>query len=327
LRNLGDSTRSPLFPAQLAARSFLGAPIVSPERSYGWACLADKVGAAEFSEEDERLLAILAAQVGRVYENGSLYGEARRRAADLEREVAERQRAEDALRRSDVRLRVLAWRLMEAQETERRHLAHELHDEVGQNLTVLKINLHNARRLTGTNEAGEVFQDSIALVEHTLQQIRNLSLDLRPPLLDAVGLPAALRWYLDRQAERSGLAIQFTADPPDAQLPAGLGIACFRVVQEALTNVLRHAQARRVDVELWQTSTAVQLLLRDDGVGFDVGAAWERATRGTSLGLLGMQERVSLVGGELDVSSTPGQGTQVRVLLPLPRQLPEGAQP
>jgi signal transduction histidine kinase len=317
-----------VFPPQLGVECFLAAPIISPDCAYGWACLGDKLGADEFGEEDERLLAILAAQVGRVYENGTLYGEARRRAADLEREVTERQRAEAALRRSDVRLRVLARRLMEAQETERRHLAHELHDEVGQNLTVLKINLHNARRLVaGTDAAAEVFRDSVSLVEQTLQQIRNLSLDLRPPLLDAAGLPAALRWYLDRQAERTGLAIHFDADPPDAQLPPALGIVCFRVVQEALTNVLRHAQARRVDVELWQAAAAVRLLIRDDGVGFDVGAAWERAARGTSLGLLGMQERVSLVGGELDVTSTPGQGTQVRIFIPLPRQRSEGAVP
>lgn len=217
-------------------------------------------------------------------------------------------------------LQVLSRRLMEAQETERRHIARELHDEIGQNLTLLKIGLNKASRLA-ENEGRDAqpLKESIAVVEQTLQQVRNLSLDLRPPLLDAAGLESALRWYLDRQSERTGLSIHFNADIDNKRLPSELEIVCYRLVQEALTNILRHAQARRVNVQIWQTSMAVQLVISDDGVGFDVADARERAARGTSLGLTGMQERAHLAGGEVEIVSAPSRGTEVHASFPLPR--------
>ena len=133
-------------------------------------------------------------------------------------------------------------------------------------------------------------------------------------------LVAALRWYVDRVAQRAGFAAEFVAEPPGIRAPASLETACFRVAQEALTNVVRHARAQRVRVELRESDGELHLHVRDDGAGFEVAAARQRAVRGGSLGLLGMQERVSLLRGRLDIHSAPGQGTEIRVSLPVATQ-------
>src|SRR5262249_2886343 len=132
-------------------------------------------------------------------------------------------------------------RLLAAQEREQRRLACELHDEVGQTLTLVKITLQALQQGSGLLPAASL-EDGVNLVGQALQQVRDLALDMRPALLDQVGLVSALRWYVDRMTERTGLAIELAADPLEVRLPAGLDTVCFRVVQEALTNVLRHAQ-------------------------------------------------------------------------------------
>jgi signal transduction histidine kinase len=226
----------------------------------------------------------------------------------LEQRAAAHQHAEEALQ-------ILSRQLLEAQENERRHLARELHDEVGQALTAVKINLQTAQRTPDTLAA--YLEDSISIVDRTLQQVRNLSLDLRPALLDDLGLVAALRWYVDRQAQRAGFIAQFAADPLEPRPHPDIETACFRVAQEALTNVIRHAQAQHIRVELRERNAELHLLMRDDGKGFDVRAAQERAAQGASTGLLGMQERVWLVGGQIDIESAPTWGTEIRVRFPL----------
>ena len=201
---------------------------------------------------------------------------------------------------------------MEVQESERRLIARELHDEIGQALTAVKINLQAVQRLPEASSLGAFPAENMHIVDHILQQVRDLSLDLRPSLLDDLGLVAALRWYVDRQARRSGFAAQVDTHPSEMHLPPDLETACFRIVQEALTNVVRHARAKRVWVAARQAAAELQLVIRDDGVGFDVGTARERAVHGESLGLLGMEERALLVGGHLDIASTPALGTEVR---------------
>ncbi len=147
--------------------------------------------------------------------------------------------------------------------------------------------------------------------------MRDLAHDLRPPMLDELGLAASLRWYVEREARRAGLEFHFAIAPPELRPPPGVETTCFRVAQEAFTNVIRHAQARRVDVELRAACGELELVVRDDGRGFDVGEARRRATRGKSQGLLSMQERVALAGGKLEIDSALGQGTAVRARLPL----------
>jgi signal transduction histidine kinase len=225
----------------------------------------------------------------------------------LEHRERERRQTEDALQR-------LSRRLLEAQENERRAIARELHDELGQALQALKINLQTAQRFP--KESAQRLADSIGIVDHTLQQVRNLSLDLRPSLLDDLGLVAALEWYVERQQQRTGIASHFTAAPPDLHAEPMVETACFRVAQEALTNVIRHAQAQNVWVELRQQGTELHLVVRDDGAGFDVRAARVRAAQGGSFGLLGMQERVELAGGRLDITATPGRGTEIYIRFP-----------
>src|ERR1700730_8736448 len=164
--------------------------------------------------------------------------------------------------------------------------------------------------------------DSIAILERLLQQVRQLSLELRPPLLDDLGLVPALRWYLDQQAQRDGLRVEFFADQALERVDAAIETACFRVAQEALTNAGRHARARTVSVELDRTPEVLHLVVRDDGIGFDVGTAQQ----GASLGLLGMSERVALVGGELDCKSAPDRGTEVHAFFPV-RFRPDAQEP
>jgi len=232
---------------------------------------------------------------------------------------AEAEHAEllEQVRAGRARAQVLSQQLMEAQEAERRHLARELHDEIGQALTAVKINLQALERSAGDKIVLPRLDESVAIVDRALQQVRNLSLDLRPSLLDDLGLVAALRWYLDRQAQRAGFAAEFVADPPGIRAPAHLETTCFRVAQEALTNVVRHAHAKRVCVGLRQEGSELHLTVRDDGIGFEVPAARQRAARGGSLGLLGMQERVLLIRGRIEIHSALGNGTEIHVHLPL----------
>jgi signal transduction histidine kinase len=229
------------------------------------------------------------------------------------RDISEHKQAEAALRQTNERLQELSRRLFQVQEDERRHLARELHDQMGQALTAAKLNLQAAQRLEERGLIARKLDDGIAVLETLLQQARQISLDLRPPLLDDLGLVPALRWYLDQQAQRAGLRIEFFADPALERMSPEIETACFRVAQEALTNVVRHARAQTVSVELHRTPEALHLVVRDDGIGFDVMTA----EQGASLGLLGMRERVALLAGEMDCKSAPGRGTEIHAFFPV----------
>jgi PAS domain S-box-containing protein len=242
--------------------------------------------------------------------------------ADTIAQGAERKQAEQALRQANEQLHVLSRRLFQIQEDERRHLARELHDQLGQALTAAKIDLQAAQRLEERTAIVRRLDDSIAIIEGLLQQVRQLSLELRPPLLDDLGRVPALRWSPDQQAQRAGLRVEFFADPALERVDAAIETVCFRVAQEALTNVLRHARAQTVSVELHRTAEALHLMVRDDGIGFDVVTAQQ----GASLGLHGMRERVALVGGELDCKSAPGRGTEVHAFFPV-RFRPDAEEP
>jgi signal transduction histidine kinase len=240
-----------------------------------------------------------------------------RLAAEQAASVIEHARLFEQVHAGRERAQALSQQLMEAQEAERRRLAHELHDEVGQALTAVKMNLLAVERTLSDQPARARLDDSVAIVDQALQQVRSLSLDLRPTALDDLGLVAALRWYLDTLAQRSGLGTEFSADFSDLRVSNQLETACFRVAQEALTNVARHAGAKNVRIELCAHPPEFHLTIRDDGVGFDVPAARRRAARGGSLGLLGMQERVFAMGGRIDIVSAPAKGTVVRIMFPM----------
>ena len=233
------------------------------------------------------------------------------------RDVTERRKADDRLKRSYERIRALAARMETVREEEASRIARELHDEVGQSLTAIKIQLQTLRRAAPSEEFAADLDDGIEVAQRALESVRDMSLTLRPSVLDDLGLAAALRWYLDRQAQLSGFKAELSAVLRPGRLSRELETACFRVVQEAVNNITRHAQARRVRVDLAQDGTALLLAIQDDGVGFDVEAAQARARSGQSLGILGMEERVSQLGGSLSISSSSWQGTRISVRLPV----------
>jgi PAS domain S-box-containing protein len=231
-------------------------------------------------------------------------------------EVTERLRDRQKLQEYAGHLQALSRRLLEVQEQERRRLARELHDEVGQVLTGVSLTLQSLRAAC-PESAAQPLAEAVAVVARAIQQVRDLSLDLRPSMLDDLGLEAALRWYAQRLTRRAGLTVHLAEAPPGQRPPAAVETACFRVAQEALTNTVRHAGARHVWVDLIQDGAELHLIVRDDGAGFDVARARRRAAAGGSFGLLGMQERVDLLGGRLEVESSPAQGTCVHASFPL----------
>lgn len=214
------------------------------------------------------------------------------------------------------RLQSLSQRLIDVQELERRTIAGELHDEIGQALTIVKMNLQALRPNDDAMQAGDRMAECIAVVDRALEQVRSLSLDLRPSLLDDLGLVATLRWYGARQARTAGFALHFSADEPVGRLTSMLETVCFRIAQEALTNIVRHARAREVWLQL-RCDAELCLTIRDDGVGFDLAQVEARASRGESFGLLGMRERANLSGGRLSIVSATGEGTMIAVSFPL----------
>jgi two-component system sensor histidine kinase UhpB len=233
-------------------------------------------------------------------------------------DITQRKQTEDTLHRYNHRLKALSHQILETQETERRRIARELHDEVGQMLTTIGLRLHQLKAVCGA-EVQAALNEDITFVNRTIEQVRELSLNLRPPMLDVLGLEAALRWYAENQSERTGLNVQLVGHLEGPRLDPDLEIVCFRVVQEALTNIVRHARAKRVWVKLQVEEPELHLIVRDDGIGLDVAAAQERAGRGRSFGILAMQERVELLGGRFEVESTPGAGTRIRARFPLAR--------
>jgi PAS domain S-box-containing protein len=220
-------------------------------------------------------------------------------------------------RAAEERLRDLSRRLIHAQEEERRRIARELHDEMGQALTALSLNLWAVLRDPASPEATRWLEESLGLVERTIGQVRDLSLTLRPSMLDDLGLIAALRSYVSGFVQRAGTEAQFVAEGEIGRLDPDIETACYRIAQEALTNVARHAGAGRVRVELMRSGSELRLVVADDGCGFDVEAATTRASCGSSLGVLGMRERARLVGGRVEIASGPGRGTEVRATFPL----------
>lgn len=236
-----------------------------------------------------------------------------------QREAAleEARATQKALHQAYDRLRGLTRRLEAAKEDERKRLARELHDEMGQILTTAKLNLQLLPGMGATEDRSRRITDAIGLLDRLIGHVRALSLDLRPPLLDELGLSAALRGYLEAQARRSGLTVDLVSDPVPPGLPNDVEIAAFRVVQEAITNVLRHAGAERVKVELRYDLGWLDLKIADDGRGFDVATALDHGAEGRHLGLLGMRERVESMNGSLTIASAPGSGTEVGARIPI----------
>jgi PAS domain S-box-containing protein len=253
-----------------------------------------------FTHEDTRLLELFAAHAASAVHNATLFRQ---------------------VRASRERLQKLSSSLLRAQEIERRNIARELHDEIGQALTGIQLNFQAIEPLLSDPNTSAMLADSMATIERVLHQVRDLSLNLRPSVLDDFGLVAALNWLVKRQPQGTGLVIELEADPLEPRPVADIETVCFRVTQEALTNAARHAKASRVRIELKKRETELELVIRDNGVGFDVPRAMQHSAAGSSMGLLGMYERVALVGGRIEITSAPAEGTRISAVVPLhPRE-------
>ncbi len=230
-------------------------------------------------------------------------------------DITERKRIETELRHSRERLRSLSARLQQIREEERIRIARELHDELGGFLTVLKLDLSSlGEELAETSPAlGERIEAIAARIIGAIGSVRRICSDLRPSVLDHIGLPAAIEWQLQEWQEKSGVRCTMSSTLDAQSLDVGRATAAFRIFQEALTNVARHAHATRVDVAIWTEEGRLRLEIRDDGRGI----AEESVGDATSLGLLGMKERVFAFGGSVDLRGSPGHGTTVDVAIPL----------
>jgi PAS domain S-box-containing protein len=241
-----------------------------------------------------------------IFENGERVG-----VQGVARDITDRKRAREALR-------TYSQRLIEAQEAERQVIARELHDEIGQVLTAVRINLQSIKRSAQPGSQLLSIDDSLVIVDGALSRVRELSLNLRPSVLDNLGLSSALRWYVDRYAQRSGIVADLKSNLEEGRrLRVELETACFRIVQEALTNVARHSQATQVWVQLTSSNGTLDLKVKDNGVGFDVDRLLKDTLPARALGLRGMEERAVAARGSFKIDSVPTRGTEVRVSFPL----------
>jgi two-component system sensor histidine kinase UhpB len=238
----------------------------------------------------------------------------RKKAVVVHTNITDLKIAERELIDANGRQRALSSRLITIQEEERQHIARELHDEIGQALSALKMALHGIGTRVDTMSQGKI---SIALdiIDSSIVQVRKMSLDLRPPQLDDLGLSAAIRWNMERQCGLAGLAAHFVSDDLPSQLPESIAISCYRISQEAITNIVKHARARNVWIELSRRQDHLHLGVRDDGNG--LGQTAIQCGIGPNMGVASMRQRARMVDGQFDIEARPGVGTTVRATFPL----------
>lgn len=229
--------------------------------------------------------------------------------------TAELRSANADLLDAKLRSRDLSWQLIAAQEEERRHIARELHDDTGQALTVIRMHLSDLLR--GADGAAARVPDCVKVVDAAIAHIRAMALNLRPTMLDDLGLADALQWALDQQAKAAGWRAKLEADDILVELPADIQTACFRIGQEALSNAARHAGASEVKLRLRMVGNDLELTISDNGAGFDLERYRTPEERKKHFGLISMAERASLVGGSLEIDTAAGSGTRIRVRVPI----------
>ncbi|GAC1325876.1 MAG: hypothetical protein NVSMB22_16200 [Chloroflexota bacterium] len=324
---IGEHPHSSGFPPDHPPMtSLLGVPILYQGRPVGNLYLTDKIGSDEFSEEDQDLLMLLANHAAVAIENARLYQEVRASRDGLQEWSTELEaRAAERTREIERYSKELTTRVLQAQEEERKRLARELHDDTAQSLSTLLIHLDLLEPVIPVD--GDLLRSKVDrirdLTKRTLDNVRALSHDLRPTILDDFGLEAALRWYADEYRHAYGLPVEMRIEHPAQRLSPEVELALFRIAQEALTNSGKHAEAEWVRLSLAFSTATAELIVEDDGQGFDPGQS-PMPTRQGGLGLYGMQERAELLGATLNIESSPDTGTRVMVTVPL-RQEGSGA--
>jgi PAS domain S-box-containing protein len=245
--------------------------------------------------------------------------------AGISRDITDRKIAERALIESRAQLRELSAYLQDVREAERSRISRELHDELGQNLTAMRLGLDWAQRhlQPGQDRLGARLLRLRELAEATVASLQTIAADLRPVILDDLGLAPAIEWLVESFNERTGVAIHASVDVDDSGCSRDARTAIFRILQEALTNACRHAEATSITVDLRRTGDAIELAVTDDGKG--IAAATQGRRKKRSLGLLGMHERASMAGGRLSIASEPGRGTIVSLRIPCDLAQGDGA--
>jgi PAS domain S-box-containing protein len=231
------------------------------------------------------------------------------------RDVSERVRIEAALRRSQEELRELGAAAHATREQEKSRIARELHDELAQSLTALQMDVAWIKQKIPDDQVATVARlaKMETLLEQTVAATRRMAADLRPLMLDDLGLVPAVEWLAETFAQRNGISCELAVNEPHLELPGEHATAVFRIVQESLNNVAKHAGASRVEITIEHTGSELTVSIRDDGSGFSP----QDPRKAASYGLLGLRERASLLGGEASVTSAPGQGTWIEVRLPV----------
>jgi PAS domain S-box-containing protein len=233
------------------------------------------------------------------------------------RDSTERKQMEEEIRENQKRLQILSQRIVEVQEEERRAIARELHDRVGQSLAALSLNLtiiNNQLADQASGQVNERLKDSLHLTKEVIALVRDVMANLRPAVLDDYGLEVALKANLDDLKSRYGLNIQFEKPEPSIpRLNPSVEMTLLRITQEAFLNIVRHAQADQVNLSLTMKNSTIQLMIQDNGIGIK---SFKDANRPGSHGLTIMRERAEAVGGNLKISSSPGKGTQLKVSVP-----------
>lgn len=304
--NIAEHPLSYGFPPEHPPMTtFLGAPIVLRGRNLGNLYLTDKQHEQMFTEEDEQLIVLLAAHAAIAIENARLYGQT---SASLQQRVTE-------LKAANAQLAYLSSLAVGAQEEERRRLARELHDDTAQSLASLLIRLRVLERTEDPDELRRRLHEFRALIARALDDVRRMAMDLRPTLLDDLGLAPAVEAHARDMAERWNIHVRFHSSGIDQRLPTEVELVAYRIVQEALTNVVKHAGATEADISVERRGPALRIAVQDNGRGFPVDETLASKDRG--LGLFGMDERASLVGGTIEIASAPGLGTTVTAIIPV----------
>ena len=280
------------FVEQVGMHSILILPLCVDGRVIGSLALSRDHPEHPYTSDDQVFLQDLADRAALTIQNAQLF---------------------EQVQNAHQRLQSLSRSLLEVQETERRHIARELHDEIGQVLTGIKLSLERSAREPPDCVKSSVSQ-ALGLVTELVGRVRDLSLELRPPMLDDLGLLSALKWQFGRYTSQFEIRVNFKHGRLDQQrFASDIETAAYRIVQEALTNVARHAGVGEVDVDIKADESRIRIRIRDEGVGFDAHTLSACSTGGLS----GMRERASMLGGQFDVESAPGAGTLLRAELPL----------
>jgi len=279
------------FLARQGLISYLGVPLIARGEILGALSFFTKEK-HQFTTEEVEFLSTLAGHAAIAIDNAQLY---------------------EQVRAGQEQLRALSHRLAEAQEAERRTISRELHDEIGQALTALKLKLDMSIHLSGDGAKAHL-GEARALANELIARVRDLSLDLRPAMLDDLGLLPTLRWHFRRYTAQTNVVVDLEQSGIERLFSPEVATAAYRIVQEALTNVARHSGAGTVGVRLLGNDETLSVCIEDRGVGFDLHAT---LSSGVTSGLSGMRERAFSLGGKLVVESAPGSGTRVKALLPL----------